>query len=88
MEHFNYEISDKLDEDIEDIELNSFDNEIDISNNKIHSTTKYEPVVLFKTTDKGFSMTSPNMIGATLSVPIWSSGNKWHSLKEAKTATL
>lgn len=34
--------------------------------------------------DKGFSMTPPNMIGATLSVPIWSSGNKWNSLKEAK----
>ena len=29
-------------------------------------------------------MTSPNMIGTTLSVPIWSSGNKWNSLKEAK----
>lgn len=34
--------------------------------------------------DKGFSMTPPNMIGATLSVPIWSSGNKWNALKEAK----
>ena len=31
MEHFNYEISDNLDADIEDLELNSFDNEIDVS---------------------------------------------------------
>ena len=31
MEHFNYEISDNLDADIEDIELNSFDSEIEIS---------------------------------------------------------
>ncbi|MBO7433575.1 MAG: TolC family protein [Salinivirgaceae bacterium] len=42
-----------------------------------HSVVKYIG-------DKGFSMTPPNMIGATLSIPIWSSGNKWNALKTAK----
>ena len=43
-----------------------------------HSVVKYIG-------DKGFGgMTPPNMIGATLSVPIWSSGNKWKALETAK----
>ena len=42
-----------------------------------HSVVKYIG-------DKGFSMTPPNMVGATLSIPIWSSGNKWNALKTAK----
>ncbi len=44
----------------------------------------YQHSVIKYIGDKGFSMTPPNMIGATLSVPIWSSGNKWNALKEAK----
>lgn len=67
----NLELSDKQ------VDLAKWNHALTVSAYYQHSVVKYIG-------DKGFSLTPPNMIGATVSIPIFSSGNKWNALKEAK----